>query len=107
MPIHSASIQVSDTAPEQLLPDDKARRWYVVQNRASSAVAIGGASMASAMDGLYLAIEGVDAGTGGTLEVRQGHENDKTPCHAVYALCDGVGVSGPVQVIWATEDSTD
>jgi len=104
LPIHSATITTDGTATFDLLPDDKARRWYVIQNRSSDATVVGGAAFVYP-DGLYLAPDALGNGAGGRLEVKQGHENDKTPCHAVR--CYGEGSGGEVKVIWATEDSTD
>lgn len=104
MPIHSATITTDGTTTVVLLPDDKSRRWYVIQNRSSDALVVGGAAFAHP-DGLYLSPDAVGNGSGGRLEVSQGHENDKTPCHAVRGYGEGSG--GNVQVIWATEDSTD
>lgn len=104
MPIHSAQVAVNDTGATEVLPEDRNRRWYVVQNRTGAGVFIGGETLASP-DGLYLSSDDASNGASDRFYVGQGHENDKTPCHAVWALCDGS--SGPLQVTWATEDATD
>ena len=105
MPIHSATLTTDGTTTIQVLPDDRSRRWYVIQNRATDAQEIGPSTLTGGGDGLFLSPDAMGDGSGGRLEVRQGHENDKTPCHAVYAY--GQGSGGSLQVIWATEDSTD
>lgn len=109
MPIHSTTITFDGTAHQQILPDDKSRRWYIIQNYSMDNLIVGGAAYDGDGDGLVLnaqyAVGAAAPANGGTLEVRQGHENDKTPCHAVRGFVEGSG--GDVKVIWATEDSTD
>ena len=112
MPIRSITITFDGNSAQQLLPDDKSRRWYVIQNASMENLIIGGEAFpvdGATSDGLILnaqyAVGAASPANGGTLEVTQSHENDKTPCHAVRGFVEGSG--GDVKVIWATEDSTD